>query len=492
MKNLLFTPAFCLLLSLCLSVTSCQQVTPPDAFGPVPSEKQLNWHETQFYAFICITTNTFNDMEWGYGDADVNIFNPSKLDAEQWMKALKEAGMKGVVLTAKHHDGFCLWPSKYTDYCVKSCSWRDGKGDFVREVADAARKYDMKMGMYLSPWDRHDLRYGTPEYLEYYRNQLQELLTEYGPVFEIWEDGANGGDGYYGGLKEERRVDKRSYYEWDKTNFYIHGLQNDVCIFSDGGPDCRWCGNESGYIDETNWCTLNGANFAPGEGDPKLLNRGEEDGTDWIPAEVDVSIRPGWFWHESENDKVKSPQQILDIYYSSIGRGANLILNIPPNKEGLFCEEDLRALKGFSELLRKEFSHPLSGEIVKAEASQVRGGSKVYGAKQTIDNDHTTYWATDDDTRAASLTFTFRQPTLVNRAMLREHIALGQRVKSFTLEAQTASGEWQEIAKGTTIGNKRLLRFPDVYAQALRVNITDSKACPLLSDIEFYASENTQ
>ena len=488
-KSFSFFLGFCLTATV-LVLTGCKQVAPPAAYGPIPSERQLAWHELESYAFIHFTTNTYNDKEWGYGDADPNVFNPISFDAEQWMSALKKAGMKGIVLTCKHHDGFCLWPSAYTDYSVKNSIWKDGKGDMVGDVAKAAQKYGLKFGVYLSPWDRHDLRYGTPAYIEYYRNQLRELLTNYGPIYEVWEDGANGGDGYYGGACEKRQIDARTYYDWPTTNALIHELQPDACIFSDGGPDVRWCGNESGYVGETNWGRMARANFAPGVWDLKILNGGDENGTDWVPAEVDVSIRPGWFWHASENSKVKTPEQLLDIYYTSVGRGANLILNIPPNDKGLFSDEDVRSLEGFAELLRKEFDHCVNDQIRTVEATEVRGGSRTYSAKQLLDEDHESYWTTDDGCTTASLTFTFKRPTTVNRVMLREYLPLGQRIASFNVEAQDENGEWKEVAAATTIGHKRLLRFGDVTSKALRINILDAKACPVLSDVKFYESSN--
>ena len=481
----------CMALALgLLSLTSChKQVAPPEPCGPVPTAKQLAWHDMEFYAFIHLSPNTFMDLEWGYGDADPALFNPTELDADKWMQVLKAAGMKGVILTCKHHDGFCLWPSAYTEYSVKNSSWHDGKGDMVGEVAKAAQKHGLKLGVYLSPWDRHDMRYGTPAYIDYYRNQLRELLTNYGPIFEVWEDGANGGNGYYEGSWEERRIDGRTYYDWPTTNALINELQPDACIFSDGGPDVRWCGNESGYIGDPNWGMIVRANFAPGVADQTKLNHGDVDGTDWVPAEVDVSIRPGWFWHQSEDDKVKTPEQLLDIYYNSVGRGSNLILNIPPNSKGLFGDADIRALEGFSELLKKEFAHCVNDQIKKASATGVRGGSSAYKAQRVLDDDPATYWTTDDDCTTASLTFTFKQPTTVNRAMLCEYLPLGQRIAAFSLEAQHESGEWKEVTTATTIGHKRLLRFDDVTTKALRIHILDAKACPTLSEVKFYAVE---
>jgi len=455
------------------------KVNPPAAFGPVPTARQLQWHDTEFYAFIHFTTNTFNDLEWGYGDADPNIFNPTEFDAEQWVKAMKAAGMKGVVLTAKHHDGFCLWPSALTDYSVKNSKWMDGKGDIVGAVQRAAKKYGLKFGVYLSPWDCHDLRYGSHEYVEYYRGQLRELLTQYGTMFEVWEDGANGGDGYYGGLCEERRI-HGDYYEWGTTNMVIRELQPNACVF---GGDVRWCGNESGYIDEPWWCAQPNMDLSK----CKYYECKETDKEVWIPAEVDVSIRPGWFFHESENDKVRSVDNLLGIYYSSIGRGANLILNIPPNKKGLFNEEDVRSLEGLGKALKEEFGNCLNKQIAKAEASNTRGEDKAYGPLKATDGKKDTYWATDDGVNKATVTYTFKKCTTVNRAMIQEYIPLGQRVSSFQIEAQDNHGHWRQVATGTTIGHKKLVRFPDFEAYGMRVTI-EAKACPVISNISFFQS----
>ena len=483
MKNILICT---LAATFVLGGCTAGETTPPEPFGPVPSERQLAWHETGTYAFIHLTTNTFRDLEWGYGDADPDEFCPEKLDAEQWVRTIKAAGMKGVIITAKHHDGFCLWPSEFTDYSVKNSKWRDGKGDVVGDLSAAAKKYGLKFGVYLSPWDRHDIRYGTQDYIDYYRNQITELIRNYGPVFEVWEDGANGGDGWYGGLCEKRTIDRSTYYDWPTTDDLIHELQPEACIFSDGGPDVRWCGNESGFVGETNWCMIKGKDFAPGKGDGAILNAGDPEGTDWIPAEVDVSIRPGWFWHESQNDKVKTVSQLMDIYYNSVGRGANLILNIPPNKDGLFDEADVKSLEGFGRALEEEFAFCLNSRISKVEATDVRG--RRFSARKAVDEDHATYWCTKDNVNTATLTCTFRESVTVNRMMLREHIALGQRIESFKVEAQDADGSWKEIASATTIGNKRLLRFEDVQTKAMRISITGSKACPVISDVNFYCS----
>jgi len=455
------------------------KVQPPTPFGPVPTPRQLTWHDTEFYAFIHFTTNTFNDLEWGYGDADPDIFNPTEFDAEQWVKSMKTAGMKGVVLTAKHHDGFCLWPSKLTDYSVKNSKWKDGKGDVVGDVARAAKKHGLKFGVYLSPWDRHDLRYGSHDYVDYYRGQLRELLTQYGPMFEVWEDGANGGDGYYGGRCEERRI-SGDYYEWGITNMVIRELQPQACVF---GGDVRWCGNESGYIDEPWWCAS--PNNNPSK--CKFYGCSESDKEVWIPAEVDVSIRPGWFFHEKENSKVRSVDNLLDIYYASVGRGANLILNIPPNKKGLFNEEDVRSLEGLGKALKQEFENCLNKQIAKAEASNVRGGDKAYHPLKATDGKKNTYWATDDGVKKANVTYFFKKPTMINRAMIQEYIALGQRISSFQVEAQDEHGQWRQVAGGSTIGHKKLVRFPDIQASAIRISV-EGKACPVIGNISFFMS----
>lgn len=462
----------------------------PAPYGPVPSERQMAWHRMEMYAFIHFTTTTFRDVEWGYGDASPDEFCPDSLDCTGWVATLKAAGMRGVILTAKHHDGFCLWPSRLTDYSVAQSSWRGGQGDVVRELSDAAHRQGLKFGVYLSPWDRHDMRYGSAAYIDYYRGQLQELLTGYGPVFEVWQDGANGGDGYYGGARERRKIDNRTYYDWPETNRLIRQWQPDACIFSDGGPDVRWCGTESGHVGETNWCAITRANYGPRHADLNLLQHGEENGTDWVPAEVDVSIRPGWFYHAAEDGRVKSPEELMDIYYSSVGRGSNLILNIPPTKSGRLHPTDLHNLLAFGRALKQEFSKPLRRKIKHISSSQTRGGSKQFSPKNAFDGKKTTYWATDDSVCQASLMFKFKEPTAFNRFSISEHLPLGQRVKAFRLEIQTREGQWKKIAEGTTIGYKRLLRFPTVQARQARVVIANSRACPCIENIEVYYSPN--
>ena len=268
---------------------------PPAPYGPVPSARQLRWHGLEIYGFLHFTVNTFTDKEWGYGDESPAIFDPTGFDADQIAGAAEAAGLKGLILTAKHHDGFCLWPSKLTEHSVRNSPWRGGKGDVVREIADACRRHGLLFGVYLSPWDRNHPEYGRPAYLDYYRGQLRELMTAYGPLFEVWFDGANGGDGYYGGAREKRTIDRRTYYDWENTRQVVRDLQNDAVMFSDAGPDVRWVGNEKGIAGDPSWATLDRGDFAPGEADEARLNRGDRPGTHWLPAECDVSIRPGWF-----------------------------------------------------------------------------------------------------------------------------------------------------------------------------------------------------
>ncbi len=277
---------------------SCNQTQPPEPIGPLPAERQLKWHELEFYAFVHFNMNTFTDIEWGTGGESPELFNPTELDLRQWARVCKEAGMKGIILTAKHHDGFCLWPSAYTAHSVKKSPWKEGKGDVVRELADACEEFGLKLGLYLSPWDRNHAEYGTDAYITYFRNQLTELMSNYGELFEVWFDGANGGTGYYGGANEERRVDRKTYYDWPVTRQIVRELQPSAVMFSDAGPDVRWVGNEAGWAGETNWSLLRRDEFYPGSPNYKDLTSGHEDGTHWLPAEVDVSIRLRWYYQQ--------------------------------------------------------------------------------------------------------------------------------------------------------------------------------------------------
>lgn len=458
------------------------QTTTPQPFGPVPSQNQLRWQKMEYYAFIHFSINTYTDMAWGFGNEDMALFNPTKLDCRQWARICKEAGMKGIIFTAKHHSGFCLWPSKYTDYSVKNAPWKNGKGDVVREMADACKEYGLKFGVYLSPWDRNHPDYGKPEYITYFRNQLEELLTNYGDVFEIWFDGANGGSGYYGGANETRKIDARTYYDWLNTYKLVRKLQPKIVIWNDGGDraDLRWVGTEAGYVGETNWSLLNGTGDVPED----MLRHGLENGDTWVPGEVNTSIRPEWFYHEREDRKVKTLPQLMDTYYNSVGRNGTLLLNFPVMPNGLIHPKDEAAALGFAKAVKEAFAVNLARNV-RTEASQVRGNSQVYGANKAIDADKDSYWATDDNTKKASLTLHFNKAVSFNRFLVQEPIHLGQRVKSFSVEA-LVNGKWKEIARETTIGYKRILRFPMVEATQIRLNILDAKSNPLISNLEIY------
>jgi len=467
-----------------LLLFSCKEVLPPAACGPVPDENQMAWHEREQFAFVHFTINTFTDKEWGFGDEPEALFNPTDFDAEQWARVCSEAGLKGIILTCKHHDGFCLWPSAYTEHSVKNSPWMDGKGDVVKAVSDACRKYGLFFGIYLSPWDRNHADYATPKYVEYYRNQLTELLTNYGEITEIWLDGANGGDGYYGGANEVRKITS-DYYDWPGTIDIVRKLAPHAVIFSDAGPDVRWCGNEAGIGGETNWCTFSIDTIYPGQpGIGDLLNSGAEDGNRWIPEEVNITIRPGWFYHASEDDRVKSPDRLFRLYMESVGRGASLLLNLPPDRRGLIHEYDIRSLQEWKKRLDETFAVNLAAKA-SVTADSWRGKSKKYAAGNVTDGNKETYWATDDDVSAGTLEIAFEKPVVAKYILLQEYIRLGQRVKSFEVEVQK-NGVWEQVASETTIGYKRILPLGEAEITAVRVKITDSKACPLISNIEVF------
>jgi alpha-L-fucosidase len=453
----------------------------------VPSERHLAWHQLEYYGFIHFTINTFTDKEWGYGDESPQLFNPTALDARQWARVARDAGMKGLILTAKHHDGFCLWPSAFTSHSVRQSPWRDGDGDLVQEVADACREFGLRFGVYLSPWDRNHGDYGRPAYLEYYRNQLRELLTRYGPVFEVWFDGANGGTGYYGGARENRRIDNATYYDWENTWSIVRELQPMAVTFSDAGPDIRWVGNERGYAFETSWMALNRREIYPGYPKFDVYAPGRPDGTDWVPPEVDVSIRPGWFYHAAEDEQVKTVDQLIDIYYASVGRSANLLLNIPPDRRGLIHEIDVERLMGMRAMIDATFKTDLA-PAARASATNVRGGSRQFGADHVLDGNLDTYWATDDGVTTAGLTLEFNRPTRFDHVLVQEHVPLGQRVRAWNVEAEV-EGVWITVTRGTTIGYKRILRNDPITAQRVRLNVTESGACPVLSTFSLFLAD---
>ncbi len=472
----------------CLSCTS-GKVLPPEPILPVPEPKQVEWQQMETYAFIHFGLNTFNDREWGYGDTDPKTFNPTNLDCEQWVQTLVKAGMKGVILTAKHHDGFCLWPFEGTDYSVKNSPWKNGQGNVVKELSEACKKYGLKFAVYLSPWDRHQANYGTPEYLPYFYAQLHDLLTNYGPVFEVWFDGANGGDGWYGGAKDIRTIDRKNYYNYPRIYEMLDSIQPQAIIFSDGGPGCRWVGNEKGFAGATNWSFLRKGEVHPGYDKSYELQYGHPDGNQWVPAECDVSIRPGWFYHPEEDDRVKSPDQLVDLYYRSVGHNATLLLNFPVDRRGLIHPVDSANAVRFHEMIQQQLKTNLVAGMTP-KVSNARGGDFV--ASALTDDNFDTYWATEDGVTTADIEFSFDTPTRMNRMMLQEYIPLGQRVKAFVVE-YLDKDTWLPVKlneETTTIGYKRLLRFETVETKGIRIRITDARGPLCLSNVGVYDAGN--
>jgi len=431
-----------------------------------PSPQQLAWQELEYICFVHFGINTFTNREWGTGKEDPKLFNPTALDAGQWVAACKAAGMKMVILTAKHHDGFCLWPSKYTEHSVKNSPFRGGKGDVVKELADACRKAGLKLGIYVSPWDRHEKTYGSDTYNEFYKNQLTELLTRYGDVAEVWWDGACG----------EGPNGKRQVYDWDGYTKLVRKLQPNAVIFN-MGPDVRWVGNENGLARESEWSVLPAGD--------RLSHRKRDLGHRkylpgakrlvWYPAECDVSIRPGWFYHANQDNRVKSLRHLLDIYYKSVGRNSLLLLNVPADRRGLFHENDVARLRELRAVLDETFRTDLAAGKA-AKASNARSG---HPAGKITDGDTKTHWTTDDGVVQAWLEVDLGKAVTFDRAMIAEQIALGQRVEQFAIEAWDSKA-WKQVAKGTTIGYKRLLRFAPVTASRVRLEILDSRDCPTI------------
>ena len=469
------------------------EVKAPAALLPLPEQKQVDWQRMETYAFIHFGLNSFCDREWGYGDTDPKMFNPKRLDCEQWVKTLMAAGMKGVILTAKHHDGFCLWPFEGNDYNVSKSPWRNGKGNVVKELSEACKKHGLKFAVYLSPWDRSRADYGSPSYVDYFHSQLRDLLTNYGPVFEVWFDGANGGDGYYGGARDKRTIDRKNYYNYPRIYQILDSLQPQAVVFSDGGPGCRWVGNEKGFAGETNWAFIPKNTIYPGYPNYPELQFGYPDGDQWTAAERDVSIRPGWFYHPEEDDKVKSPEQLADLYYRSVGHNATLLLNFPVDRNGLINPIDSANAVNFHKLIQRELGNNLVAGM-KPKVSNERGGQ--FAAQALTDGSWDTYWATGNGVTSADITFTFKKARKMNRIMLQEYIPLGQRVKKFAVEWLDKNGTWKAVEQGeetTTIGYKRLLRFLTVETKGLRVRILDSRGPICMNNIGvYYGGEDAQ
>ena len=469
------------------------EVKAPAPLLPLPEQKQVDWQRMETYAFIHFGLNSFCDREWGYGDTDPKMFNPKCLDCEQWVKTLIAAGMKGVILTAKHHDGFCLWPFEGNDYNVSKSPWRNGKGNVVKELSEACKKHGLKFAVYLSPWDRSRADYGSPSYVDYFHSQLRDLLTNYGPVFEVWFDGANGGDGYYGGARDKRTIDRKNYYNYPRIYQILDSLQPQAVVFSDGGPGCRWVGNEKGVAGETNWAFIPKNTVYPGYPNYPELQFGYPDGDQWTAAECDVSIRPGWFYHPEEDDKVKSPEQLADLYYRSVGHNATLLLNFPVDRNGLINPIDSANAVNFHKLIQRELGNNLVAGM-KPKVSNERGGQ--FAAQALTDGSWDTYWATSDGVTSADITFMFKKAQKMNRIMLQEYIPLGQRVKKFAVEWLDKNGTWKAVEQGeetTTIGYKRLLRFLTVETMGLRVRILDSRGPICMNNMGvYYGGEDAQ
>jgi alpha-L-fucosidase len=438
-----------------LSTTSFAQKIKPVL--PIPTKEHLAWHEKEFYLFIHFGPNTFTDKEWGDGKEDPTVFAPTQLDCNQWVRVAKLAGAKGIILTAKHHDGFSLWPSKYSTHTVRESKWLEGKGDVVRMLSDACKKGGLEMGVYISPWDRNHPDYGTPKYNDIYIATMKELLTGYGKFFELWWDGANG----------EGPNGKKQEYTFRRFEDSAFAYQPHLMIFSDIGPSIRWCGNERGIIGNTNWNLLDTAGFYRGHGGPPedTLNQGNVNGKLWIPAEADVSIRPGWFYHAKEDNKVKSPNALFNLFLKSVGNGGNLLLNVPPDRRGLFHEADSASLVGFATLRKKAFEKNLLAGMTPAKITTANG--------------------------LVTLTYTFKKATKLNAVVLQELIEHGQRVKSFTIEVKEESAfgktnTYFKIFDGTTIGRKKIATFDPITTTSIKITITDAKAAVYLKPTSAY------
>ncbi|ARS39355.1 alpha-L-fucosidase [Sphingobacteriaceae bacterium GW460-11-11-14-LB5] len=459
------------------------------AANVVPSPRQLRWQTLELTAFFHFGINTFTDREWGDGKEDISKFNPELLDAEQWVKAIKAAGFKQAIITAKHHDGFCLWPSKFTEHSIKNTAYKNGKGDVVKEVADACRKYNIGFGVYLSPWDRNNPSYGSDAYNTYFVNQLTELLTQYGKVDEVWFDGANG----------EGPNGKKQVYDFNTWYTLIRKLQPQAVIAVQG-PDVRWVGTETGVGRETEWSVLPMAeqsqekiaalsqkevNVIPTlSGSYKDQDRGSRSklinatGLVWYPAETDVSIRPGWFYHTNEDAKVKTPKKLMDIYFTSVGRNGVLLLNIPPNTKGLIADSDVKNLAAFGQKMRSTFSN----NIAKTATVSATSGKNI---KTLFDGKLNTYFTTPGKDTTTTIELNWAKAVTFNVLSLQENIAIGQRIEKF--EAEYFDGkEWINFTSASTVGYKRLLKFNEVTTKKVRFKILSSRLNPSLAEFGLY------
>lgn len=465
--------------------TQAQIIT--KAANITPSPRQLRWQQLELTAFFHFGVNTFSNREWGTGKEDPKIFNPIKLDADQWVRVTKEAGFKQVILTAKHHDGFCLWPTKSTTHSVKSSPWKNGNGDVVKEVAEACKKYKIGFGIYLSPWDMNAASYGSDAYNDFFITQLTELLTQYGKVDEVWFDGANG----------EGPNGKKQVYDFNRWYTHIRKLQPSATI-AVMGPDVRWVGTETGYGRETEWSVLPANNLdqnavsANSQTEMNIKPSGYLQGSDiggrdklknakglvWYPAETDVSIRPGWFYHKAEDSKVKTPEKLLDIYYHSVGKNGVLLLNIPPDTDGLISESDIASLKGWTQLREQTFRTNLAKGATVSSANGIN-------PKAILDDQYKTYWTTKGKDSTSVIELDLKTTSTFDVISLQENITVGQRVERFNLEYWDGQA-WKMAAKGTTIGYKRLIKFDPVTAKKVRLNIESSRLNPTISQFGLY------
>ena len=475
MKDRMNRRAFALSLGAGLAGRHLFQLAPG---RPVPTAAQRRWQREELSAFVHFGVNTFTDREWGDGTEDPRIFRPDGFDAELMVRQAKVAGFRSLVITAKHHDGFCLWPSALTRHSVASSPWREGRGDVVGDLARACRAQGVGFGVYLSPWDRHERAYGdSPRYMDFYIAQLEELLTRYGRLVEVWFDGANG----------EGPNGRRQVYDWARIHATVRRLQPDAVMFSDAGPDVRWIGNERGVAGETCWSTIDPAIVpyagfdAPWVGD--VLQQGHRDGSVWRPGETDVSIRPGWFYHATQDVQVRSASNLMQLYLTSVGRNSKLLLNVPPAPDGRWHTSDVRALEAFAARRHDALTRDFAAGA-RAVASSQRPG---HLAARVVDGDAASWWGAAPGASMATVELTLPRAATANLVRLAEPIAEGQVIERFSVEALDAGGDaWWQVASGTTIGYARLARFGARPVQRLRVRLWSSLGAVRLSQVSLY------